>query len=89
MASISLRYSLPKLQIDQSDLFYLGKSPFDISIFGFLGKNYMDKFHLWPLSKGFSDVYLDTIDPRVTNEFAAAAFRFGHSLIPHTFQTGT
>ena len=54
-----------------------------------LGKNYMDKFHLWPLSKGFSDVYLDTIDPRVTNEFAAAAFRFGHSLIPHQFQTGT
>ena len=55
----------------------------------FSGKNYMDKFHLWPLSKGFSDVYLDTIDPRVTNEFAAAAFRFGHSLIPHQFQTGT
>ena len=47
----------------------------------------MDQFHLWPLSKGYSDVYLDTFDPRVTNEFAAAAFRFGHSLIPHKFQS--
>ena len=48
----------------------------------------MDQFRLWPLSKGYSDVYLDTFDPRVTNEFAAAAFRFGHSLIPHKFQSG-
>ena len=48
----------------------------------------MDKFHLWPLSKGYSDVYLDAIDPRVTNEFATAAFRFGHSLIPHSFKSG-
>ena len=49
----------------------------------------MDKFRLWPLSKGYSEVYFDKLfDPRVTNEFASAAFRFGHSLIPHAFQSG-
>ena len=52
------------------------------------GKSYMNAYHIWPLSQGYSNVYLDTFDPRVTNEFAAAAFRFGHSLIPHSFQSG-
>ena len=60
----------------------------NFNLFVHSGKNYMDKFHLWPLSKGHSKAYIDTFDPRVTNEFAAAAFRFGHSLIPQTFQSG-
>ena len=34
---------------------------------------------------GYSLQYLDSFDPRVTNEFATAAFRFGHSLIPSRF----
>jgi len=51
-----------------------------------LGPNYMSTFGLWPLSSGYSNAYLDSFDPRVTNEFATAAFRFGHSLIPNSFE---
>ena len=46
-----------------------------------LGPTYMTKFGMWPLSIGYSKAYLDSFDPRVTNEFATAAFRFGHSLV--------
>ena len=50
-----------------------------------LGGDFMTSFGLWPLSKGYSDSYRDDFDPRITNEFATAAFRFGHSLVPSTF----
>ena len=52
-----------------------------------VGHNVMSEFGLWPLTSGYSDLYSDSFDPRVTNEFATAAFRFGHSLIPSTFNT--
>ena len=47
-----------------------------------VGKRYMNQFGLYPLNSGFSDDYDSSIDPRITNEFSSAAFRFGHSLIP-------
>jgi peroxidase len=47
-----------------------------------LGETYMNSYGLWPLTSGFSADYRDDFDPRATNEFAAAAFRVGHTFIP-------
>ena len=47
-----------------------------------LGRQYMSRFGLFPLTQGFSNGYRDDFDPRITNAFATAAFRVGHTLIP-------
>jgi len=52
-----------------------------------IGSNFMKSYGLFPLSSGFSSDYSDSFDPRINNEFAAAAFRFGHSMIPKTFKS--
>ena len=52
-----------------------------------LGKQFMGLFGLFPQSQGYSGDYDPSIDPRITNEFAAAALRFGHSLIPSFIRT--
>ena len=49
-----------------------------------LGQENMDRFGLYPLTKGFSNSYKTDFDPRIKNSFAAAAFRIGHTMIPAT-----
>ena len=52
-----------------------------------LGLPYMKQTSLYPLEDNYVDYYKeDDFDPRITNEFAVAAFRFGHSLVPSSFK---
>ena len=46
-----------------------------------LGQEQMELFGLRPLTNGFSNSYKNDFNPSVTNEFAAAAFRMGHTLV--------
>lgn len=49
-----------------------------------LGSQYMEDFDLLPHESGHTMDYNPDLDPRVTNEFSAAAFRFGHSMVKST-----
>ena len=51
-----------------------------------LGDRYMSRYGLYPLDAGYSRQYRTDFDPRITNAFASAAFRFGHSLIPRNIR---
>ncbi|XP_069177766.1 salivary peroxidase/catechol oxidase-like isoform X1 [Procambarus clarkii] len=46
-----------------------------------LGRRFMETFGLVPKKKGYAAGYREDVDPTIINAFAAAAFRYGHTLI--------
>ncbi|XP_025421585.1 peroxidase isoform X2 [Sipha flava] len=47
-----------------------------------LGDNLMDHLNLYPQKTGYWNGYNSSVDPSINNNFATAAFRFAHTLIP-------
>ncbi|XP_019615365.1 PREDICTED: uncharacterized protein LOC109463095 [Branchiostoma belcheri] len=50
-----------------------------------LGPAAMTKFHLTLLQSGFFSGYDASVNPTISNVFATAAYRFGHSLVDNLF----
>ena len=55
---------------------------YSIRLPSIIGTEAMQKFGIDILTEGFSNNYRNDIDPRITNGFATAGLRMGHSLIP-------
>ena len=48
-----------------------------------LGDETMRQYQLKVSHTAYSDVYDNSVDPRITSSFSAASFRFGHSTVPN------
>jgi len=46
-----------------------------------LGAGYMSELDILPVTYGYNNKYNATVNPTIVNNFATAAFRFGHTLI--------
>ncbi len=51
-----------------------------------LGWNAINLYELGLVTEGYYEGYDDKCNPTILNEFAAAAFRFGHSLLKPAFK---
>lgn len=51
-----------------------------------LGPDFMRTFELTPSQKGYTQLYNPAIDASITNVFATAAYRFGHSMVQGTIK---
>ena len=46
----------------------------------------MERFGLLPRTVGYSNSYSENVTASIFNEFATAAYRYGHSMVPHWFE---
>ena len=46
-----------------------------------LGTDFMAELDILPVTYGYNNKYDEKVNPTITNVFAAAAFRFGHTLV--------
>ena len=51
-----------------------------------LGRQAMEAYGFLPRARGYFTAYNDSTNGNVFNEFATAAYRYGHSMVSHMFE---